>query len=95
MSNVNECLKTEQAINNQRLYGKNIISYKKQNILLLIFEFIIKQPMFYLGIIGTSIYIYLNKYIYALIFIIITILILTYSIYIVYTCEYKFQYIYP
>ena len=76
MADIIKSLTSEEVLNNQKLYGKNVISNKKKNILIIILEFVVKQPIFYLSILCISLYIYKGEIINSIIFGIISIIIL-------------------
>ena len=76
MADIIKGLTSEEVLNNQKLYGKNVINNKRKNILIIILEFLIKQPIFYLSILCISLYIYNGEIINFILFGIISIIIL-------------------
>jgi len=74
-------LNNEQIENNQKLYGKNIIQFENQNKVLKNIILVLKQPIFLLIVISIILYIISKQYIYTLISIISSIILLTIKIY--------------
>ncbi len=76
MADIIKSLTSEEVLNNQKLYGKNVINHKRKNILIIILEFLIKQPIFYFAILCISLYIYNGEILNCILFSIISIIIL-------------------